>query len=152
MLGHFKKSASLLNDQETQIVGDDQWPVTICNTDLNDLDYEYFKSNDGTWYCKTFIQEILPFCNKKINPNKINIGNAGTDPNLKNLLCQLNNLSENENIDNENLPNCKYREITYFPNLDVERKSKCLSFVHLNINSLSKNSDHFNHLINELKL
>ena len=64
----------------------------------------------------------------------------------------MNNLSENENIDNENLPNCKYREISYFPNLDVERKSKCLSFVHLNINSLSKNFDHFNHLINELKL
>ena len=75
---------------------------------LNDLDYEYLKSNDETWYCKTCIQEILPFCNKKINPNKINLGNAGIDPNLKNLLCQLNNLSEKENIDNENLPNCKY--------------------------------------------
>ena len=58
MLGHFKKSASLLNDQETQIVGDDQWPVTICNTDLNDLDYEYFKSNDGTWYCKTLFRKF----------------------------------------------------------------------------------------------
>ena len=64
----------------------------------------------------------------------------------------MNNLSEKENIDNENLPNCKYRDISYFSNLDVELKSKCLSFFHLNINLLSKNFDNFNHLINELKL
>ena len=44
------------------------------------------------------------------------------DPNLKNLLCQLNNLSEKENIDNENLPNCEYRDISYFSNLDAELK------------------------------
>ena len=118
---------------------------------LNDLDYEYLKSNDETWYCKTCIHEILPFCNKKINPNKINLGNVGIDPNLKNLLCQLNNLTEKENNDNENLPNCKYRDISYFSNLDVELKSKCLSLFHLNINSLSRNFDNFNHLINKLK-
>ena len=64
----------------------------------------------------------------------------------------MSNLHEIENIDNENLPNCKYRDISYFSNLDVELKSKCLSFFHLNINSLSKNFDNFNHLINELKL
>ena len=108
-----------------------------CNN-LNDLDYEYLKNNDKTWYCKTCIQEILPFCNKKINQNIITLGNAGIDPNLKNLLCQLNNLSEKENIDNENLPNCKYRDISYFSNLDVELTSKCLSFFLLNINSLLK--------------
>ena len=101
---------------------------------------------------RTCIHEILPFCNKKINPNKINLDNASIDPNLKNLLCQLNNLSEKENNDNENLPKCKYRDISYFSNLDVELKSKCLSLFHLNINSLSKNFDNFNHLINELKL
>ena len=56
-----------------------------------------------------YIQEILPFSNKKINPNIINFGNADIDPNLKNLLCQLNNLSDKENIDNENLPTYKYR-------------------------------------------
>ena len=103
-------------------------------------------------YCKTCIHEILPLYNKNINPNKINLGNVGIDPNLTNLLCQLNNLSEKENSYNENLPNCKYRDISYFSNLDVELKSKCLSFFHLNINSLSKNFDNFNHLINELKL
>ena len=94
-----------------------------CNN-RNDLDYEYLKSNDVTWYCKTWIQEVLPFCNKKINPYKTNLGNADIDPNLKNLLCKLNNLSEKENNDNENLPNCEYRDISYFPNLDVELKSK----------------------------
>ena len=43
-------------------------------------------------------------------------------------------------------------ETSYFSNLDVELKSKCLSFFHPIINSLSKNFDNFNHLINELKL
>ena len=119
---------------------------------LNDLDYEYLKSNDETWYCKTGIQEILPFCNKGINPNKINLGHASIDSNLKNLLCQLNNLPEKENIDNENLPNRKYRDISCFSILDVELKSKCFSFFHLSINLLSKNFDNFNHLINKLKL
>ena len=128
-----------------------QWIRIKCNF-LNDLDYEYLKRKDGTWHCKTCTLEMLPFCNKKINPNKINLGNAGIDPNLKKFLCQLNNLSEKENNDNENLPNCKYRDISYFSNLNVELKSKCLSFFHLNINSLSKNFDNFNHLINELKL
>ena len=32
MLGHFKKSASILTDQETQMVGSDRWPATIGNT------------------------------------------------------------------------------------------------------------------------
>ena len=44
-----------------------------CNN-LNDLDYEYLKINNETWYCITCIQEILPFCNKKTNPNKIDLG------------------------------------------------------------------------------
>ena len=122
---------------------------------LNDLDYEYLKSKDETWHCKTCIQKILPFRNKKIYPNKINLGNSNIVPNLEFFLSQLNNLSEKEDDDNENLlntVNCKYRDISYFSNLDVELKSKCLSFFHLNINSLSKNFDNFNHLINELKL
>ena len=62
----------------------------------------------------------------------------------------MNYLSEKENNDNENLTNCKYRDISYFSNLDVEFKSKCLLFFHLNINSLSKNFDNFNHLIMSL--
>ena len=51
-----------------------------------------------------------------------------------------------------NLLNCTYREKSYFSNPNVELKSKCLSFFHLNINSLSKIFDNFNHLFNELKL
>ena len=47
--------------------------------------YQNFKNNDETWYCKICIQENLPFGNQKINPNIINLGNAGIDPNLKNL-------------------------------------------------------------------
>ena len=32
MFGHFKKSASILTNQNTQMVGNDRWPATICNT------------------------------------------------------------------------------------------------------------------------
>ena len=35
MLGHFMKSASILTDQEIQMVGNDQWPATICNTEVS---------------------------------------------------------------------------------------------------------------------
>ena len=110
-----------------------KWIHIRCSN-LNDLNYEYLKTNDETWHCKTCIQEILPFYNMQINRNKINL--IKLKSNLKNLLCQLNNLSEKKNIDNERLSNCKYRDISYFSNLDVELKSKCLSFFNLNINSL----------------
>ena len=33
MFGHFKKSASILKDQDTQMVGNDWWPATISNTE-----------------------------------------------------------------------------------------------------------------------
>ena len=77
---------------------------------------------------------MVPFCNKMINPNKMNLGNACIDPNLKNILCKLNNLSEKENNDNENLPNCKYREIGIFPILMWNSNRNAFSFFHLNIN------------------
>ena len=32
MFGHFKKSASVLTHQDTQMVDNDQWLATICNT------------------------------------------------------------------------------------------------------------------------
>ena len=35
-----------------------KWIHVRCNN-LNVLDYEYLKSNDETWYCKTCIQEIF---------------------------------------------------------------------------------------------
>ena len=126
-----KKSSRLVIKQCCDLCR--KWIHIKCNN-VNDLGHEYLKSNDETWYCKTCIKEILPFCNKKINPNKINLGNAGIHPNLKNLLCQLNNLSEKENIHNENLSNCKYTVISYFSNLDAEIKSNCLSFFHFNKN------------------
>ena len=65
---------------------------------------------------------------------------------------QLNNLSEQDTNDNENLSTCKYRDVSYFSSLGRKLKLKCLSFFYLNINSLLKNLDDFNHLINDLKL
>ena len=69
-----------------------------CDLCIKSIHIRCNKNNDETWYCKTCMQEILPFCNKSINQNIINLGNAGIDPNLKNHLCQLNNLSQKENI------------------------------------------------------
>ena len=37
MFGHFKKSASILTDQDTQMVGNDRWPATICNAGIQSL-------------------------------------------------------------------------------------------------------------------
>ena len=64
----------------------------------------------------------------------------------------MNDFSEKENNNYKKLPNCKYRDISYFSNFNVKLKSKYLSFFHFNINSFSKNFDKFIHLINELKL
>ena len=33
MFGHFKKSASILTDQDTQMVGNDRLLATICNAE-----------------------------------------------------------------------------------------------------------------------
>ena len=100
--------------------------IHIKYNNLNDLDYEYLKSKDETWYCKSCNQENLSFYNKKINLNKINLGNAGIDPSLKIFLCQLNNLFVKDNNHNENLRNCKYRDIVIFLilmwNLELELK------------------------------
>ena len=64
----------------------------------------------------------------------------------------MNDFSEKENNNYEKLPKCKYRDIRYFSNFDMKLKSKCLSFFHFNINSISKHFDKFIHLINELQL
>ena len=72
--------------------------------------------------------------------------------NFKILLRQLNNLSNKESNDNENLFNSRYRDISYFSNLDMKINSKCISLFHHNVNSLSNYFDNFNHLISELKL
>ena len=63
---------------------------------INDLDNEDLKIRDRYWYCKACIQEILPFWSKKVNSNIRSDHPSSIDPNLKNLLCQLNNLSEQD--------------------------------------------------------
>ena len=37
IFGHFKKSASILTDQDTQMVGNDWWLTTICNADQGSI-------------------------------------------------------------------------------------------------------------------
>ena len=53
------------------------------------------------------------------------------------LLCHINNLSEQDNNDDENLPNCKCGDVSYFPNLNQKLKLKCLSFSRLSIDIIS---------------
>ena len=48
-----------------------KWIHTKCNH-VNNLDYENLKLRNKFWYCKACIQEILPFCSNKLNPNNIN--------------------------------------------------------------------------------
>ena len=56
-------------------------------------------------------------------------------------LCQLNNLSEKENSNSENLPDCKYRDVSYFSNFDAKLKMEYLSFFYLNIKIYSKHEN-----------
>ena len=84
--------------------------VFISTSFYSEIAYCHFKYSSASGGSLTLLKsnasyKFLPFCNKKINQNIINLGNAGIGPNLKNLLCQLNKLSGKKNIDNENLPN-----------------------------------------------
>ena len=69
MFSHFKKSTSILTDQNTQMVGNDQWLATICNADvylLMILAVDYHQQTDfllmryflsGPW-CQTIYPRI----------------------------------------------------------------------------------------------
>ena len=105
----------------------DQW-IRIKFNNLNDLDYEDLKIRDESWHCKACIQEFLQFFSKKVNSNISSDHLRSIDPNLKNLLCSLNNLSEQDTNDNENLPNCHEKNVSYFSNLDQKLKLEGLSF------------------------
>ena len=107
---------------------------------------------DESQCCETCIQEISIFCSKTVNSNISSDHSRSIDPNLTKSSCQLNNFSEQDTNDNENLPNRKYRDISYFSNLHQKLKLKCFSIFHLNINLLLKSFEDFNDLINDLKL
>ena len=47
MFDHFKKSASILTDQDTQIVGNDRWQSIICNNADG-----FFKCSSLPWTLK----------------------------------------------------------------------------------------------------
>ena len=61
MLSHFKKSASILTDQESQMVGNEWWPATICNTVImnkvfNFQENESYNLRSGTHLASRNIQ------------------------------------------------------------------------------------------------
>ena len=97
------------------------WFCKCCNhcneqtqinyNELNDIDYENLKTSNDISYYKLCIKEILPFCSKQINADENNSGHSNINTNLLNLLSQINNLTDNDNSEDENLPNCKYRDI-----------------------------------------
>ena len=63
---------------------------------------------------------------------------------------QLNNFTDDEK-DELNFSNCKYRDTDYFKNVTKDFKRTELSFFfHMNFCSLTKNFDDFNILLSEL--
>ena len=64
------------------------------------MDYEDLNIRYSSWYYKEFIQKVLPFCTEKVNSNTNLDHSRSIDRNLKNLLCQLNNLYEIDANDN----------------------------------------------------
>ena len=79
-----------------------------------------------------------------------NSGYSNINTNLSNLLGQINNATDNDNSEDDNLPNCKYWDISYFTNhITKGMKSKALLLLfHLNVASLPKQFDNFKYLIN----
>ena len=60
--------------------------------------------------------------------------------------------NEQNNENNQNTLDCKYRNIAYFKKLSNSFKTKSLSFFHLNICSLQNFFDNFYILLNELNI
>ena len=58
----------------------------------------------------------------------------------------------NDNSEDENLPNCKFQDISYYTNITKGMKAKALSLLHLNAGSLPKQFDNFKYLINQLQI
>ena len=51
-----------------------------------------------------------------MNIDENNAGFSNINTKLLNLLGQITNLTDNDNSEGENLPNCKYQDISYFTN------------------------------------
>ena len=73
--------------------------------------------------------------------SKISKSLSKPSPSLVTLIKQLNNFTDKTKYYDENLPNCKYRDLEYFRNFKEKFKSKSLFLLHLYICSLSKNFD-----------
>ena len=99
---------------------------------LNDIDYGNLEISNDTWYCKLCIKEILAFCSKQTNIDENDSGYSNINTDLLNSLSQINYLTGNDNSEEDNLPNWKYRDISYFTNhITKSIKSKAHSLFHL---------------------
>ena len=102
-----------------------KWIHIKCS-ECSGLDCEYLKLNENAWYCKIYTTEILPFCKTLKDFNKLVIDNKlnnNINVNLKNLLLQLNNLTNNEKDENNDLAKSKYKDQEYFSTLSNEAKA-----------------------------
>ena len=126
-----------------------KWIHISCN-ELHDIDYKNLKNQNWyIWYCKLCTKEILPFCSKQVNTDENNSGHSKINTNPLNLLSQVNKFTENDNSEDENLPNCKYWDTSYFPNhITKSIKSKAFASFHLNVGWLPTQFDNFKYLIN----
>ena len=59
-----------------------------------------------------YVLKKFYLCSKQTNIDENNSGYSNINTNLLNLLSQINNLTENDNSEDENLPNCS-TEILY---------------------------------------
>ena len=86
--------------------------IHINSNSLDDIDYENLKTSSDIWYCKLCTKDILPFWSKQININKNDSVHSNINTNLLNLLSRINSLTDNDNSEEENLPNCKSQDIS----------------------------------------
>ena len=71
---------------------------------------------------------------------------------LVDFMNQLINFTDDEKENELNFPNCKYRDPNYFKNLTKDFKRKALSFLQMNVCSLTKHFDNFNILLNKINV
>ena len=69
-----------------------------------------------------------------------------TTPNLEHLVNKLNNATQENNNDPENISSSKYYDIDEMHNVGVPNKNKSLSLFHINACSLNQNFDDLQYL------
>ena len=123
------------------------WVHIKCNN-LSKKNYIDLKRDQLPWYCKICLQKEISFTHlnnddfKEINHILDNATKSSRMP--PSLLQKMNNISLEENL------LCKYYTCEELNNLTKSKKIKDLTFMHLNISSLTYHIDEISELLNSL--